>query len=271
MKLWPIAVITFKEGIRNRALYGITLFALMLFGATALIATMIPREVGKVSVDLALSTISFTGLLIVLFVGINLMAKDLDKRTIYTVLSRPISRSQYIVGKFLGMVLLITVTMGILSVLAMASLVLMKAVHSPDNFMRFSWQLIILADCMTVLMLILLSAVSFLFASFTSSSFITLVLTIITYIIGQSLSSVKALVESPPQEIGVTVSPVTVKIVQVAYYLFPNLSLFDIKLQAAHALPVSPSVIVWSVVYGIVYMTLAILIASLVFRKKEFP
>ncbi len=137
--------------------------------------------------------------------------------------------------------------------------------------MRFSWQLIILADCMTVLMLMLLSAVSFLFASFTSSSFITLVLTIITYIIGQSLSSVKALVESPPQEIGVTISPLTMKMVQAAYYLFPNLSLFDIKLQAAHALPVSPSLIVWSVAYGIVYMTLAILIASLIFRKKEFP
>src|SRR5512144_731443 len=122
MTLWPIALITFKEGIRNRALYGITLFALLLFGVTALVATMIPREVGKVSVDMALSTISFAGLLIVLFVGINLLAKDLDKRTIYTVLSRPISRSQYIIGKFFGMVLLITVTTGVISLLAMGSI-----------------------------------------------------------------------------------------------------------------------------------------------------
>ncbi len=268
--LWPIALITFKEGIRNRALYGITLFALMLFGATALVATMVPREVGKVSVDMALSTISFTGLLIVLFVGINLMAKDLDKRTIYTVLSRPISRSQYIVGKFFGMVLLIALTMGILSLLAMAAIVLLKMAHAADNFTRFSWQLIILADGLTVLMLILLSAISFLFASFTSSSFITLVLTIITYIIGQSLSGVKALVESP-QEVGITVSPVTIKMVQAAYYLFPNLSLFDIKLQASHALSVPSSFVIWTVVYGIVYIALSITLAALIFRKKEFP
>jgi len=69
MTLWPVALITFKEGIRNKALYGITLIAMMLFGATALIATMIPREVGKVSIDMALSTISITGLILVFFVG----------------------------------------------------------------------------------------------------------------------------------------------------------------------------------------------------------
>ena len=100
--LWAIAVISFEEGIRNRALYGITLFALLLFGATALVAGMIPREVGKVAVDMALSTVSFTGLLLVLFVGINLMAKDLDKRTIYTVLARPISRSSTFSENFWG-------------------------------------------------------------------------------------------------------------------------------------------------------------------------
>ncbi len=268
--LWPVALITFKEGIRNRAIYGITLFALLLFGATALVATMIPREVGKVAVDMALSTISFTGLLLVLFVGINLMAKDLDKRTIYTVLSRPISRPMYIIGKFFGMALLIMVTMSVLSVLAMAAIIFMKA-SIAEYFTRFSWSLIALSVCLTILMLILLSAVSFLFASFTSTSFVTLVLTIITYIIGQSITGVKALVESSSQTLGFGVSSVTVKMVQAAYYLFPNLSLFNIKLQAAHDLPVSTSYVVWTVLYGIVYIVLAITLAALFFRKKEFP
>jgi ABC-type transport system involved in multi-copper enzyme maturation permease subunit len=268
--LWPIAFITFKEGIRNRAIYGITLFAFLLFGATALVATMIPREVGKVAVDMALSTISFSGLLIVLFVGINLMAKDLDKRTIYTVLARSVSRPQYIVGKFLGMVLLITVTMVALSLMAMAATVLLKMTHA-DFFARFSWTLIALSVFLTILMLILLSAVSFLFASFTSTSFITLVLTIITYIIGQSISGVKALVESPAEVVGLSVSPVTVKLVQAAYYLFPNLSLFNIKLQAAHDLTVTTSYVVWTVLYGVVYICLSITLAALIFRKKEFP
>ncbi len=268
--LWPIALITFKEGIRNRAIYGISMFAFLLFGATALVATMIPREVGKVSVDMALSTISFTGLLIVLFVGINLMSKDLDKRTIYTVLSRPISRSQYILGKFLGMLLLITATTIILSLMAMADLAILKMTHS-EFFTRFSWSKIALSVALTILMLILLSSVSFLFASFTSSSFITLVMTIITYIIGLSTSGVKALVESPSSVLGLGVSPVTLKLVQAAYYLFPNLSLFNIKLQAAHDLPVSTSYVAWTVFYGVIYISLSITLAALVFRKKEFP
>src|SRR5208283_4683031 len=106
---------------------------------------------------------------------------------------------------------------------------------------------------------------SFLFASFTSTSFITLVLTIITYIIGQSISGVKALVESPAQIAGFSVSPVTLKLVQAAYYLFPNLSLFNIKLQAAHDLPVTTSYVVWTVLYGVVYICLAITLAALIF------
>jgi len=267
--LWPIAVITFKEGIRNRAVYGISILALLLLGANLLISGMIMQEVGKVAVDMALSTVSLAGLLLVLFVGINLMAKDLDKRTIYMVLSRPISRAQYIFGKFLGMVLLILATISLLSAFAILSILMVK-VSYPGYFRGFSWPMVILAISFTTLMLILLSALSFLFASFASTSFITLVLTIVSYIIGQSIMDVKALVEAP-QLVGIKVSPVTVKVVQVAYYLFPNLSLFDLKTQAAHGLAVSPSYILWTISYGIIYTTIAIIIASLIFKKREFP
>jgi Cu-processing system permease protein len=266
--LWPIALITFKEGIRNRALYGITLFALLLFVTIFLISDMIMQEVGKVAVDMALSAVSLSGLLLVLFVGINLMAKDLDKRTIYMVLSRPISRSQYIVGKFLGMVLLIVTTIVVLSVFAVLSIIMIKSMYS-GYFDRFSLPLIFQALFFTTLMLILLSAISFLFASFTSTSFITLVLTVITYIIGQSLTDVKALVEAP-QTAGIKVSAMTVKAVQAAYYIFPNLSFFDIKTQAAHAISIPISSTIWIVLYGLIYTSLCITIAALVFRKKEF-
>ena len=267
--LWPIAVITFKEGIRNRAIYGISIFAFLLLAANLLISNMIMQEVGKVAVDMALATISFTGLLLVLFVGINLMAKDLDKKTIYMVLSRPISRPQYILGKFLGMALLILTTISILSIFAIISIFMVKLSY-PGYFPRFSWPLILLSISFITISLILLSALTFLFASFSSTSFITLVLTIISYIIGQSIMDVKALVEAP-QAVGIKVSSVTVKVVQAAYYIFPNLSIFDIKLQAAHSLPISLSYIFWAVSYGVIYTALAIIVASVIFRRREFP
>lgn len=267
--LWPIAVITFKEGIRNRAIYGISLFALFLLGLNLLVANMAPRDVGKVAVDMALSTMSFSGLLVVLFVGINLMAKDLDRRTIYMVLSKPISRAEYIFGKFIGMVLLQLVTLLFIGIFASLSLLVLKSGYEA-YFPRFSWSFVLLGMFFIMLMLFLLSALSFLFASFSSTSFITLVMTIITYLIGQSLGDIKSLLETQ-RLAGAAVSPVTMKVVQVAYFLFPNLSFFDLKTQVAHGIHVPSSTIAWTVVYGVVYTCIAVIAASLIFRKKEFP
>lgn len=267
--LWPIALITFKEGIRNRAIYGISILALLLLSANQVVCGMIMREIDKVAVDMALGTVSFTGLLVVLFVGINLLAKDLDKRTIYMILARPVSRVQYILGKFFGLVLLILFTMVILACFAFISIFLVKSGY-PDFFQNFSWALVLLAIAFSTLGLLLLSALSFLFASFSSTSFITFILTVVTYLIGHSISDVKALVESP-NEAGITVSDLTVKIVKVAYYLFPNLSLFDLKTQAAHALQIPLSYIFWTTSYGLFYTALAIGFAALLFRRREFP
>lgn len=267
--LWPIALITFKEGIRNRAIYGISIFALLLLSANQVICGMIMREVDKVAVDMALGTVSFAGLLVVLFVGINLLAKDLDKKTIYMILARPVSRVQYILGKFLGLVLLILFTMTLLAIFAFISIFLVKSSY-PDFFQNFSWVLVLLAIAYSTLGLILLSALSFLFASFASTSFITFVLTVVTYLIGHSVSDVKALVESP-NEAGIIVSSLTVKIVKVAYYLFPNLSFFNLKTQAAHALPIPLTYIVWTTSYWSFYTVLAIGFAALLFRRSEFP
>jgi Cu-processing system permease protein len=267
--LWSIALITFKEGIRNRALHGIALIALLLLAANFVLSGMIPQNVGKMAVDMALSTISFAGLLVVLFIGINLMAKDLDKRTIYMVLSRPISRSQYIVGKFIGICMLILATVCFLSIFVLVSIFMVKTAY-PNYFERFSWPLVLLAIFFITIMLIVLSSLSVLFASLTSTSFITLVLTMMGYIIGQALHDVKALVEAPQLE-GIQVSPITVKMVQAAYYVFPNLSQFDIKTQAAHGLPVAGSYIFWTVTYGLLYTGIVLMLAAFFFRKKEFP
>jgi ABC-type transport system involved in multi-copper enzyme maturation permease subunit len=267
--LWPIAAITYKEGIRNRSIYGISLFALMLLGLNLLVANMAPRDVGKVAVDMALSTVSFSGLLVVLFVGINLMAKDLDKKTIYMVLSKPISRSEYIVGKFFGIVLILFTTTAFISIFALASLFILKTGFA-EYFPRFSWSLVLFSICFILISLVLLSALSFLFASFSSTSFITLVLTIITYLIGQSLSDIKALIEATTVT-GQEIPPITVKVVQIAYYVFPNLSFFDIKTNAAYGIPLPLPVFAWTVIYGLIYTALAISAAAFIFRKKEFP
>lgn len=268
--LWPLALITFKEGVRNRALYGIALLAILMLAATQLVCGMIMRDVGKVAIDMALSAVSFAGVLLVLFVGINLMAKDLDRRTIYMVLSRPISRSQYVVGKFAGVSLLVLAATTFLGGAAILSIGLTKMLYPTFFASQFAWSVVLVALLLIGLMLVVLTAVSFLFASLTSTSFVTLVLTVITYFIGQSLSDVKALVEAP-RLVGIEIPAVTVKLVKFAYYVFPNLSLFDVKTQAAYGLVLSASYLGWIVLYGVIYAAMMVTMAAILFRRREFP
>lgn len=267
--LWPLAVITFKEGIRNRSIYGIFLLALLLFAANLLVCGMIMQEVGKVAVDVALSAVSFSGLLLVLFVGINLLAKDLDRRTIYMVLARPISRFQYVLGKFIGMSLLIAMAVASLGSCALLSIFSVNWAF-PNYFSRFAWGPVVWAIALIALMLILLTALSFLFASFTTSSFVTLVLTVVSYFIGHGISSIKALLESP-ETVGIEVSEITLRLVKAAYYLFPNFSLFDIKIQAAHNLHIPWNYLAGTIAYGLVYTVLTVFLAGLIFSRREFP
>jgi len=267
--VFPISMITLKEGIRNRAIYGISFLAFLLLGLILLVANMVPRDTGKVAVDMALSTISFSGLLVVLFVVINIMAKDLDKKTIYMVLSKPISRAEYIIGKYIGVIMILFITIVFITSIAACCLFFLKASHA-TYFPHFSWPLFFLAVFFILISLSLLTSLSFLFSSFSSTSFITLVLTIISYLIGQSLGDIKALIEAGNIS-GEPVSPITQVIVKAAYYIFPNLSYFDIKTQVAHGLAVPGSTVFWTVLYGVVYTILIITLASLIFRKKEFP
>lgn len=263
-----LAMITLKEGIRSRSMYGISVFALLLLVANVLIASMMMQDVGKVAVDMALSTVSFVGLLLVLFVGINLVAKDLERKTIYMVLARSLSRSQYIWGKFLGIAALIVVSVITLGFFAATSIVILK-LNYPLYFPRFSWLMFLLSLSLTAMSLIIITSLSFFFTSFSSTSFISLVLTIISYFIGTSIHEVKTLLEIP-HDIADRSSPVVLYGVKIAYYLFPNLSLFDIKTHAAHGLTISTPYILWSFLYGIGYTAILLTISCYIFKKREF-
>lgn len=266
--IWSVAVITFKEGIKSRVIFGIFIIALLLFAATTVVTTLFMRDIVKVAVDLSLSTVSFAGLLTLFFIGINLFGKDLDKRTIYMVISRPVSRSQYLIGKFFGIVLLSFVVVVFLGILAAVPVILSKRFYYYTEA-RFDWGIFFIAVVFIFVKLAVVSAVITLFASFTSNSFIALVLSLVTYIIGQSTESIRLLVASQVEKI--EVSPILAHTIDVAYYLFPNLSAFDLKTQAAHGLAIGFSYILWTALYAIFYMVIAISIGTLAFRRREFP
>ena len=263
-----LAHITLKEGIRNRALFGIFILALLMFAATASIANLFMRDIVKVAVDLSLSTISFAGLLMVVFIGTSLLAKDIDKRTIYMVISRPVSRTQYIIGKYLGLCLLVLVAVLFLGIVSSLPVYISSIMYKNPQAV-FSWKIYFIAIVFIALKLMLIASVIVFFSSITSTSFISLVLTIAAYLIGSTNETVKGILDSKVD--GVEVSPFMAFIIKSVYYVFPNLSAFDLKLQAAHELALAEGYLLSVPLYWLLYTGIMITAGSLIMERREFP
>jgi ABC-type transport system involved in multi-copper enzyme maturation permease subunit len=261
-----LAAITFLEGVRNRFFYGLLMIGLLLIGANLVITHSFSYDLGKVAVDIGLSATAIFGLMIIFFLGINLISKDLDKLTVYMVLGRPIARWQYILGKFMGLSLIILVSMLILGAISAASVVIAtlgKAHHVPVNF---SWWGFAVALGYQYIALNLVTGFTLLFAVLTTSSFMAMILALATYFIGQNIELlIKLLISTQFFEQALNVMLAA----QALSWVFPNLAAFDLKTAAAYGLPLDPVYLIWTLVYGIVYTSLLLVLTSLIFNRRE--
>ncbi len=265
-RIWSLAVITFKEGIRDRTLYGIGLFALMIMGLSLVVTGFFLRELHKVTVDINISAITFGGLLIIFSLSVNLMSKDLDKRTIYSVLSKPFSRAQYLIGKFIGLVLLSLTALCMLTLVSTLTIWAVKSQY-PVYFKEFVWLSVFQAVFAEFLMFMVLNAVVIFFSTVTTSSFLTLLFTISTYIVGQTVEEVVQFIQSQAQEIQLTTAVKTV--IEMTQYIVPNLSVYDLKIRAAHGLSIPFSYLLSITGYSLIYSAVLILLASIIFSRRE--
>lgn len=266
--IWSLAYITFKEGIRNRALFGIFIMALVAFTLTVALTDLFMRDIVRVAASLSLSTISFSGLLMVVFIGTNLLSKDIDKRTIYMVISRPISRAQYIVGKFLGLCLLVTASVLFLGLVSSLP-VYFAGMSSENPQSQFAWSIYGTAIVFTGMKLMLIASVIVFFSSITSTSFITMILTIAAYIIGSTNEVVKGFLDVKTE--GVEITPLMAGIIKFVYYVFPNLSAFDLKVQAVHGLSIGIGYVLWYTIYWLLYVAIMVTAGALIMERREFP
>lgn len=266
-RLFSLIILSFKEGVRDRALIGIGLFSLLMMGSALIIVGMFMRELHKVSVDINLSAITLAGLLLTFFVSINLMAKDIDKHTIYCVLSKPFSRSQYIWGKYLGIMLIMFAAFCILTLCSSVTIFLIKSQYEL-YFKGFSWGSFYTAVYSQFLMFFLLNAIVIFFSTITTSSFITLLFSIATYIAGQTIEEVVNFLKTQ-NSVDMIMSKSVHTIIDIAQYILPNLSVFDLKVQSAHAVAVSSGYLVAITGYSLIYTTILLLSASFIFSRRE--
>lgn len=264
-----LAMITFKEGIRNRSLFGIALLALLLFGLNITVAGFFMRDIGKVTVDMNLSALSFAGLLLVFFVGVNLMAKDIDRKTIHLVLSKPISRAQYIWGKYLGIQLFVSASLLLLFACSCLTVWFLLYLY-PSYFVGFSWSIFFIACFFVLMKFSVLTAIVVFFSAITSSSLITLIFSLSAYVAGVSIEEVVFYLKSEFAAQEKIISESLATFIDIVSFLLPNFAVFDFTLEAAHGLAITGHRLFLAFGYGASYIAILLLLASFIFSRREF-
>src|SRR5437870_5256105 len=126
-----IALNVFRESVRDKVLYNLVFFAVMLIAVSYLLGQLTAGQDIKIIKDLGLAAMSVFGLFIAVFIGIGLVSKEVERRSIYSLLAKPISRQQFIVGKYAGLVLTLAVNLTVMALALYAVLALMAWTRGP--------------------------------------------------------------------------------------------------------------------------------------------
>ena len=258
-KLWRIAAIArnaFREAVRDRVLYNLVLFVLLLTGASVFIGELSGGQERRVIVDLGLSAMLLFGVFIAIFVGVGLVYKEIERRTIYAVFSKPVGRGEFLVGKYLGLCLTLLVNVLVMGV--GVSLALLYVSHGWDPLIPKIWPAVLLI----YMELMLLTATALLFSSFSSPA-LSALLTFMVFIIGHFSADLKSLANS----LGGSGAR---WLFTGLYYLLPNLSNYSFITPAAHGRAPAPGFLFATALYAFVYIAVILAAATLVFSRRNF-
>ena len=255
-RIRAIAINTFRESVRDRVLYNLILFVLVLVGASVFVSELSLDQETKFIADLGLSSMLVFGGLIAIFIGVGLVYKEIDKRTIYNLLSKPVHRHEFIIGKYMGLAMTLLVNSAVMVV--GTELALVYANKGPVQL-----QVSILpAAYLIFLELLLLVAVALLFSSFTTPMLAALY-SFAIYIIGHFSSDLRLAAS-------MTDSTLTRYILTVFYYLLPNLSNFGFISEASHGRIVPLSMLLQVTVYAAVYIGILLSATTMIFQRRNF-
>jgi ABC-type transport system involved in multi-copper enzyme maturation permease subunit len=255
-RVFTIGSNVFREVVRDRILYIIALYALLLGGAVMLIPQIAGGAEDKIILDFGLAAMSVLGLIVAVFVGTGLVNKEIEKRTVLVLIAKPISYSEFIAGKHLGL----AAVLGVLLVAMTAIfLVLLQLNHLP-----YPLESILLAVVYLFLQLCLITAIALVLGVFTSTVLATL-LCFGVYLMGnlsQDLLEFGRLSKNPAIE----------QLVRNLYLVLPDLSRLDLKNQAVYGFSALPDAmtLVTNATYGVIYTVLMLAIAIIIFSRREF-
>ena len=253
-KILTISRNTFRESVRDRVLYNLVVFVLLITFSAVFLGELTAGQEARTIVNLGLSAMLLFGAFISIFVGVSLVSKEIEKRTVYSIFSKPIGRGEFIIGKYLGLCLTL-----LLNVVVMGAGVSLALLYVGGGNLAFSiWGAILLI----FFELTILTAAAILFSSFSSPA-LSALLTFLIFIIGHFSASLRDL----SQNLGSSGAKV---FFDVLYYVLPNLSFFSFIINAAHGDTPTASVIGGGFLYALIYNGILLTITILIFSRRNF-
>lgn len=261
-----VAVNVFKESVRDRVPYNLVVFAVLLIASSYILGQLTAGQDVKIIKDLGLAATAVFGLFIAIFIGIGLVSKEVERRSVYSILSKPLGRHHFIVGKYAGLVLTLAVNVGVMTLALYAVLGWLTWAAPPE--LRAAWDApgvdprMLKAIALIFVELMIVTAVALFFSTF-STPILSAALTLGIYVAGHfnaDLKNFDRIVDSRP----------AVWLARGLYHLLPDFSSFDVKTEVVHGLPIATEYLAATLAYGMVYV-LALLIASIViFSRRDF-
>lgn len=250
-----IVLNTFREAVRDRVLYNLVAFALILI-ASALLFGEISIGIQKtILINVGLSSISIFGLLISIFLGIGLVYKEMDKRSLYALLSKPIRRHQFVIGKFLGLNFTLLVNTVFMSAGLWAALYYLTRDFEPSD--QFIW----VGIYFILLQLSLVTALCLFFSCF-ATPVLSAIFTFLLFVIGNFSSDIR--------DFGVLTENAGLQaLTTVLYYALPNFSDFNVSAWVSHGRPVAAGLILLNTAYALCYGTVLVVASVLIFSRKD--
>jgi ABC-type transport system involved in multi-copper enzyme maturation permease subunit len=261
-----IALNVFRESVRDKVLYNLVLFAIVLMAASYLIGQLTAGQDVKIIKDLGLSATSLFGLFIAVFIGIGLVSKEVERRSVYSLLAKPIHRYQMIAGKYAGLVLTLIVNVTIMTAALYAILAYMGWGVSPD--IERAWDApaldpaLLKAVVLILVELMIITAIALFFSTF-STPILSAAFTFGFFIVGHFSTDLRNFEQ-------VVDSPAAAKLARGLYWVLPNLAQFDVKAQVVHAQPVPLGYMMLASAYGLIYVAVLLIAAMVIFSRRDF-
>ncbi len=258
-RILAIAWNTFREAVRNKILYSLLFFALLIILSALAMGSLTLHEEVRMTRDIGLFGIDAFGVIIAIFVGVNLLYKELDLKTVYTILPKPLHRWEFVLGKWLGMLLTLAVQMGVMGLVLGVTLAIQGG-HFDVPMIKAVWLLFV--------NVMLVTSIAVLFSAF-SSPFLSGFFALGCFLVGRSVPDIRALAPKLGGA-GQTVLETICSVIPNMHLFYPSGAIVGAERVSVHHELVSIGYVATATAYGVAYSLAVLILAMLIFRKRDF-